>query len=60
MADYDFLQPYLDRLFRFLGMQQLEFLTVEATTLDRQAMLASQEIAQARINELFTSQTLLS
>lgn len=56
MTDYDFLRPYLDRLFRFLGMQQLAFLTVEATTLDEQAMLASREIALARINELFTTQ----
>ena len=60
MTDYDFLKPYLNRLFRFLGMQQLEFLTVEATTLDEQAMLASRDIAIARINELFTSQTIAS
>ena len=60
MADYDFLRPYLDRLFRFLGMQQLEFLTIEATTFDEQAMLASRDIAMARINELFTSQTTVS
>ncbi|MGB3778266.1 MAG: NAD(P)H-dependent oxidoreductase [Tunicatimonas sp.] len=60
MTDYDFLRPYLDRLFRFLGMQQLEFLTIEATTLDEQAMLASRDIAIARINELFTSQTTVS
>ena len=60
MTDYDFLRPYLNRLFRFLGMQQLEFLTIEATTLDEQAMLASRDIAIARINELFTSQTTVS
>ena len=60
MTDYDFLRPYLDRLFRFLGMQQLEFLTIEATTMDEKAMLASRDIATARINELFTSQATVS
>ena len=56
MADYDFLRPYLDKLFRFLGMQDLEFLTIEATTLDEATMLASQKVAMQRINELFTTE----
>ena len=55
MTDYDFLQPYLNRLFGFLGMRDVVFLTVDSTTLDPTAMQASREAATARINELFTS-----
>ena len=55
MADYNFLQPYLSSLFGFLGMQDLVFFTVDSTTLDPTARQASQEAAEVRINELFTS-----
>ena len=54
MADYDFLQPYLYRLFSFLGMTNVVFLTIDSTTLDPAAMQASRAAVTTRINELFT------
>ena len=59
MTDYDFLQPYLSRLFGFLGMQDLVFFTVNSTTLDPAAQQASQAAAEIRINELFISNNIL-
>ena len=60
LAEYDFLQPYLTKLFGFLGMQDMVFLTVDSTTLDPAAQQVAQEAATARINELFTLHNALS
>jgi FMN-dependent NADH-azoreductase len=49
LAAYDFLKPYLMLLLNFLGIQEVKFFSVEATTQDETTVALNINKAKAEI-----------
>jgi FMN-dependent NADH-azoreductase len=55
LAAYDFLKPYLTLLLNFLGIQDIEFLGVEATTMDEATVAENLRQARQEIVEVISA-----
>jgi len=53
LATMDFLRPYLKSLLGFIGFEQVEFFSVESTTMDEKQMALNKENALAEMASLF-------
>lgn len=51
----DFLTPYLTTLLSFLGLSNIQVLTLEGTTIDETAFQQSQEAAEKAIDQLWSA-----
>jgi FMN-dependent NADH-azoreductase len=49
MAAYDYLKPYLTLLLNFLGIQEVRFFSVEATTMDEATVAVNLNTAKEEI-----------
>jgi len=55
LASYDFLKPYLTLLLSFLGIQDIRFFTVEATTTDTHTVAANLARAKQDISSALST-----
>lgn len=53
MASADFVKPYLQFLLGFLGVEEVEFVTVEATTSDEETVAERMKAATSSVQSLF-------